>query len=401
MSQSCLPPSRIPLFDPAAAYRRHRAAIDAAVAEVLASGHYIHGPAVAALEAALAAEAGARAAVAVANGTDALVLALRAAGIGAGDAVFVPAFTYVATAGAVRLAGAVPVFVDVRPGDLTLDPADLERRLATTQTNGQATGQAAARAAEGPRPRAVIAVDLYGRPADLDAIAAVAETAGLLVIADAAQSLGARDRGHGVAARAPGHCPVTATSFYPTKPLGCAGDGGMLFTDDPAQAALWRRWRVHGTQGGHTAEGLGMNSRLDTVQAAILHAKLPGLHPERDRRAALAARFDAALADRATTPPPDKADTRSAWALYTIRTPARAQVAAALDRAGVATGVYYTAPLHLHPGYAAFGGGPGSLPVAEQAAGEVLSLPCHAGMSDADAARVAEAARDALDAVHG
>jgi len=370
----------VPLFDPAAVYRHHQAAIDAALGAVLASGRYIQGPPVAALETALAEAAGGGEAVAVASGTDALLLALLGDGIGPGDAVFLPTFTYVATAGAVRLAGASPVFVDVAPATLSLDRADLARQIARVRGDGRLT------------PRAVIAVDLFGHPADLDPLGDLAEDAGLLLIADAAQSLGCRHRGRPVAARA----TVTATSFYPTKPLGCAGDGGMLFARAPGRAADWRRRRSHGVGADGVAESLGMNARLDSLQAAYLLALLPDLDAARARRARIAQGYSDALAGLAVLPPPDDAETTPAWALYTLRTPRRDALARALRAAGIASGVYYGTPLHLHPAYRAFGDGPGSLPVAERAATEVLSLPCHAEMTANDAARVAETARAAL-----
>ncbi len=373
------PDGPIPLFDPRGQYHRLRAAIDARVAEALAAGAYVNGPQIAELETALAAQCGAAHAVAVANGTDALVMALLAEGIGPGDAVFVPAFTYVATAGAVRLAGATPVFADVRWESCNLDPDDLERRIAEVRREGRLT------------PRAVIAVDLYGLPADYDALLDIAVSQGLTLIADAAQSLGARRGGTPVGALA----AITTTSFYPTKPLACAGDGGMLFTDDAARAGRWRLMRTHGTDASRTAATLGMNSRLDTLQAAILLAKLPHLEAERRRREALAALYDAALAKVVETAP-RMAGCESAWALYTIRTPRRDAVRAALREAGIGAAVYYEAPVHLHPAYRAFGAGEGSLPVAERLGREALSLPLHAELSEAQVERVCAAVRAVL-----
>lgn len=369
----------IGLFDPKAQYERLRTDIDDRVAKVLAAGTYVNGPEIAALEQALAAHGGAAHAVAVANGTDALVMALRAEGIGPGDAVFVPAFTYVATAGAVRLTGATPVFVDVASETCNLDADDLARRIEFVRRAGTL------------RPRAAIPVDLYGLPADYDAIRDVASAEGLTVIADAAQSFGARRNGRGVGSLA----PIGTTSFYPTKPLACAGDGGMLFTDDAERAALWRSLRTHGTDASRTAVALGMNSRLDTLQAAILLAKTPYIEAERQRREALAARYDGALSDIVETAP-RAPGCESAWALYTIRTPRRDAVLAALRARKIGAAVYYEAPVHLHPAYAAFGDGPGSLPVAERLSREVLSLPLHAELTEPQVDRVCEVVANTL-----
>lgn len=369
----------ISLFDPLSQYRRLRSEIDSRIAAVMAAGAYINGPEIAELEAALAAHAGAAHCVAVANGTDALVMALIAEGIGPGDAVFVPAFTYVASAGAVRLAGATPVFVDVEMESCNIDPSDLDRRIATVAREGTL------------RPRAVMPVDLYGLPAAYPAINAIAQTHGLTVVADAAQSFGARRSGEGVGRLA----EITTTSFYPTKPLGCAGDGGAMFTQDAERAQRWRVMRTHGTDASRTAVMLGMNNRLDTLQAAILLAKLPGLEGERQRKEDLAAIYDRALADVLVSAPRANGCDH-AWALYTVRTPRRDALLQALRLENIGAGIYYNLPVHLHPAYRAFGEGAGSLSNAERLAAEVLSLPLHPDLSEAQVERVCAAVTRAL-----
>jgi dTDP-4-amino-4,6-dideoxygalactose transaminase len=373
------PSGPIPLFDPRGQYQRLKPDIDARVAAVMAHGAYINGPEVGELEAALADWTGAAACVACANGTDALVMSLMAHGIGPGDAVFVPAFTYVATAGAVRLVGATPVFCDVLEATANLDPDDLARQTVRVRKAGAL------------KPRAVLPVDLYGLPADYARVHAVAEAERLLVIADAAQSMGgARDRVQvGALAR------VTCVSFFPTKPLGCAGDGGAIFTKCADLAERLRRLRTHGTDASRTAVELGMNNRLDTLQAAILLAKLPHLDSERQHRERLAARYDAQLSGLTETAPRDTG-CDNAWALYTLRSSKRDQIRQALSDRRIAAAVYYNAPVHLHPAYQAFGEGPGSLPVSERLAGRALSLPLTAEMSPAQADQVAQAVGEAI-----
>ena len=370
--------SGIPFIDLKAQYAALKADIDARVQAVLDHGQYIMGPEVAELERQLAAFAGARHAITVANGTDALLIALMAWGVGPGDAVFLPGLTFTATAEAPLLLGATPVFVDVDPDRFTLDPADLERRIAAVRATGRL------------RPKVVIPVDLYGLPADYPRIAAVAE--GLHVLADAAQSFGASAGGRRVGTLA----PVTATSFFPAKPLGCYGDGGALLTDDDDLAGLMRSLRVHGA-GSHKYDivRVGVNSRLDTLQAAVLLAKLPVFAEEIERREALACRYDTGLSDLARIPhrPPGL---RSAWAQYTLQHEARDRLAARLQAAGVPTAVHYPHPMHLQPAYAAHGAGAGSLPVSERLCNQVLSLPMHPYMDAATADRIIGAVRDAL-----
>jgi dTDP-4-amino-4,6-dideoxygalactose transaminase len=371
----------IPFVDVAAQRRRLGERIDAAIARVLAHCQFIMGPEVAALEAKLAAFCGARHALGCASGTDALLLALMGKGIGPGDAVICPAFTFCATAEAVALVGAIPVFVDVEEGTFNLDPASLEGALA------------AARRA-GAKPKAVMTVDLFGLPADYDAMIKFADAHGLVVIADAAQSFGAvyRERGVGTLA------PVTTTSFFPSKPLSCYGDGGAVFTDDDDLASVMRSLRIHG-QGADKYDNvrIGINGRLDTIQAAVLIEKLEIFAEELCARARIARRYEEALRDVAVVPQVP-AGLTSVWALYTIRLPARMRdrAMAALAAQGIPTGVYYPKPLHRQAAYRHYPVAGNGLPVTDRLADEVLSLPMHAYLDEATQDRIVAALRAAL-----
>ncbi|MGF1446704.1 MAG: DegT/DnrJ/EryC1/StrS family aminotransferase [Pikeienuella sp.] len=359
--------SQIPLFDPQAQYARLRSQIDARLRSVLEHGRYVLGPEVAELETALAGLAGVGHAVTVGNGTDALQIALMAQGIGPGDAVFVPAFTFVATAGAVVAVGATPVFCDVDRSSFTMDPADLMRRVE--------------RVPAGLTARGVIPVDLFGLPADYRAISEVAAAHGLTVVADAAQSMGGALGGAAVG----GLAPVTATSFYPTKPLSALGDAGAILTDDAELADRCRAIRVHG--GGELA---GLNSRLDTLQAAVLLAKLEVFEADRARRRAVAARYDAAFAghlDLQICPP----GVASAHAVYAVLSERRDAISEALGQQGIASRAYYATPLHLMPAMRPYSEGPGQLPVTEWLCARILALPLYADISDAEADRVCDA----------
>ena len=371
----------IAFIDLKAQYTRLKPGIDAAIARVLAHGRFVMGPEVAAFEAALAAHAGVACAVSCASGTDALTIALMAEGVGPGDAVFLPAFTFTATPEAVALLGARPVFVDVDETSYLIDAAALEAAIDECKTERAAV------------PRAVIAVDLFGRPADYEAIDRIARAHGLAVIADAAQSWGAERDGRPVGSLA----PVTALSFFPAKPLGCYGDGGALLTNDEDKADVWRSIRAHGKgDAKYDIVRLGLNSRLDTLQAAILSAKLPAVPKETAAREAVADRYDRILGALPGVGLPERrAGSKSAWAQYTIRLPDRDAVAVALGQQGIPTAVYYPKPLHLQPAYRRFGDGPGSLPVSERLARHVLSLPMHADLDKATIARIAGAVHDA------
>lgn len=370
----------IAFIDLRAQYRRLKPGIDAAIERTLADGRFVMGPAVAALEAALAARAGGGHVVACASGTDALLIPLMAAGVGAGDAVFVPGFTFPATTGVAALLGATPVFVDVDERSYLIDPADLAARVSRVAAAGRL------------RPRAVIAPDMFGQAADHAELARLADEAGMMLIADAAQSFGGASGGVPVGALA----PVTSTSFYPAKPFGCYGDGGALFLADAALADACRSIREHGRGGGkYDIVRIGLNSRLDTLQAAILLAKLEALDDELAARARVAACYDAALAGVVDLPA-QLPGRRSTWAQYAICLDRRDAVAARLQAQGIPTAVHYPLSMHQQPAYAAYGEGPGSLPVSERLSRRVLCLPMHADLAAATVARIAGAIRDAV-----
>jgi dTDP-4-amino-4,6-dideoxygalactose transaminase len=371
----------IPFIDVAAQRRRLGRAVDDAIARVLAHCQFIHGPEVRALEAELAAFCGARHAIACSSGTDALRLVLMAWGIGPGDAVICPAFTFCATAEVVALCGATPVMADVEPESFNLDPASCERAARTAKELGL-------------KPRAVIPVDLFGLPADHDAIATVARAHGMLVLDDAAQAFGAVYKGRKLGALA----AATATSFFPAKPLGCYGDGGAIFTDDDVLAALLRKLRVHGEgTDKYDAVEIGLTGRLDTIQAAILLEKLKIFPEEILARDRIAARYAAGLAEVATVPRVGS-ESRSVWAQYTIRLAPgrRGPLATALKAQGIPTGIYYAKPLHRQAAYQRFPVAAGGLPVSERLAEEVISLPMHAYLDQPVLDRIIAAVRRAL-----
>ena len=371
----------IPFIDLAAQRRRLGARLDRAILGVVERGDFIMGAEVRQLEADLAAFCGAGHVVTCSNGTDALVLPLRAKGVGPGDAVFCPSFTFAATAEVVAWVGATPVFVDVCAGSFTMDAASLEAGVATARRAGL-------------RPVAVIAVDLFGRPADYDAIEPVCAREGLWLIADSAQGFGSVYRG-----RRAGTIGLAATtSFFPAKPLGCYGDGGAVFTGDAGLAAAMRSLRVHG-QGSDKYDNvrIGMNARLDTVQAAVLIEKLKIFPDEIAARNRIARRYGEALAAVAAVPAV-AADITSVWAQYTLRLPAgrRDAIAAKLKAAGVPTAVYYPRPLHLQTAYRAFPVAGEGLPVSEALAAEVLSLPMHPYLDQPTQDRIIAALYEAL-----
>ena len=333
------------------------------------------------MKAELAKFCGARHAITCASGTDALMLALMAKGIGPGDAVFCPSFTFCATAEVVALVGATPVFVDVEPTASTSMPRRLPPRCRPPRRLGL-------------KPKAVIPVDLFGLPADHDAIAAVAKSANLFVLDDAAQAFGATYKGRALGTF--GH--ATATSFFPAKPLGCYGDGGAVFTDDDALAETIVSLRVHG-QGSDKYDNvrIGLTSRLDTIQAAILSEKLKIFPEEIAARDEAARRYAQGLGDLVIVPKVP-AGLTSVWAQYTIRIAGgrRDKVAAALKAEGIPTAIYYPIPLHRQQAYRHYPVGEGGLAVSEQLAAEVLSLPMHAYLDAATQDRIIDAVRRAL-----
>ena len=361
--------SKLPLIDLAAQRALLAGRIEAAIAGVLAHGQFILGPEVAALEQAIAGHVGVRHAIACASGTDALVLALLARGVGAGDAAFVPAFTFAASAEAVALAGAVPVLVDVG-GDFTLDPASLAEAVAAIRRAGAL------------RPRAVVTVDLFGQPARYEDILPVARQEGLFVLQDAAQSFGASWQAEPVGRQG----DAAALSFYPSKPLGAYGDGGAVLTDDDALAERVRSLARHGIEQDGLHGRIGANSRLDTLQAAILLAKLPALDQERAARAAIAARYADGLRGLVEVPRA-RAGIEHAWSCYTVSSGRRDALAQGLAARGIASAIYYRRPLHQEPAYARFPRAP-RLAVAEALAGRVVSLPMHAYLEPRDQTRI-------------
>ena len=372
-------PPPIPFIDVAAQRRRLGAAIDDAVTRVLNHCQFILGPEVRTFESDLAAFCGARHVVTCASGTDALVLALRAMGIGAGDAVLCPSFTFCATAEVAALVGATPVFVDVDAKTFNID------------ANGIAGAVETARQA-GLNPKAIIPVDLFGLPADHAAIRAAA--ANLLVLDDAAQSFGATCDNRRLGTF--GLC--TATSFFPAKPLGCYGDGGAVMTDDDGLADIMRSLRVHG-QGSDKYDNvrIGLASRLDTMQAAILIEKLKIFPDEIDARNATARRYNEGLSDVAIVPavPPGMT---SVWAQYTIRVQGgrRDALAAELKAERIPTAIYYPIPLHRQQAYKQYPVGKGGVAVSDRLADEVISLPMHAYLDPPTQDRIIDATRRAL-----
>jgi UDP-2-acetamido-2-deoxy-ribo-hexuluronate aminotransferase len=379
----------IPFIDLQAQRQRIADRIDAAVLEVVAGGRYILGPQVIEFEEKLAAFAGAKHCVSCANGTDALVLPLMAWGVGAGDAVFCPSFTFVATAEIVPCTGAVPVFVDIDRRTYNLDPEKLEAAIQQVKAEGRLT------------PKVVIAVDLFGQPADYPKIAEIARRHGLKLIADSAQGFGCTLGGEHPQRWA----DVTTTSFFPAKPLGAYGDGGAILTDDDALQDELVSLRVHGQASARDIEArafaheakylnvrIGLNSRLDTIQAAILLEKLAIFPDEIEARNRVAARYNELLAPHVEATPEMIEGGVSVWAQYTIEHRDRDGLAAHLKGAGVPTAVYYPIPIHRQPAYENFPA-PGGLPASEDAAGKVISLPMHAYLDEATQDRIVEAVR--------
>jgi dTDP-4-amino-4,6-dideoxygalactose transaminase len=358
----------IPFLDLRAAYLDLKPGIDSAVARVLDSGWYICGPEVEAFEADWAAYCGARHAVGLANGLDALTLSLRALDIGAGDEVIVPSNTYIATWLAVSGVGAVPVPVEPDPATHNIDPARIAAAI-TQQT------------------RAIIPVHLYGQPADMDPILDIARANGLRVVEDAAQAHGARYKGRRIGT----HGDIACWSFYPGKNLGAMGDAGAVTTDDADLAARIALLRNYGSRQKYVNEAAGVNSRLDPVQAAVLRVKLGVLDDWTERRRAIAACYAEALAGAGLTLPhvPDWAE--PAWHLYVVRSQNRDALQARLQEAGVGTLIHYPIPPHMQAAYAGMGLAPDTLPLARQLAGEVLSLPIGPHLAPGDTRAVARA----------
>jgi dTDP-4-amino-4,6-dideoxygalactose transaminase len=372
----------LPFLDLARQQARIAPDLQRRLARVLEHCQFVLGPEVAELERALAGFCDAAHCVSVSSGTDALQIALMAEGIGPGDAVFLPAFTYTATAEVPLLLGATPVFVDIDPETFQIDPAHLRARIAAVREVGSL------------RPRALIGVDLFGQPADWPALLAIARQQGLFALDDCAQSFGA-SLGN---ARLGTQADATAISFFPSKPLGAYGDGGALLTQDASRAALYRSLRSHG-EGETRYEVLrtGINGRLDTLQAAVLLAKLTVFEGDLRARAAVADAYDRALGDLVQVPRRVPGGT-PAWAIYAILlpdTPTRDRLQSGLRARGVPSAVYYPRPLHRQPAYAHAHDG-SALPVSEDVATRIMALPLHADLDDSQVARVCAAVREVL-----
>lgn len=362
----------IPFIDLKAQRARIKDRMDAAVMKVLDEGRYILGPEVTELETKLAEFAGTGRALSCANGTDAILIPLMAWGIGPGDAVFVPSFTFAASAEVVVLAGASPVFVDIDPDTYNMSPDSLSAAIEAVKAKGELT------------PKAVIAVDLFGQPADYPALAPIAREHGLKLVSDCAQAYGSTLNG-----KASLHWADALTvSFYPAKPLGAYGDGGAVLCKDEALYDTMKSVRVHG-EGAARYEyaRIGLNSRLDTIQAAILLAKLEVFAEEIEMRQRVADAYNSRLGNAVKTPAVIEG-AQSTWAQYTVAVDNRDAFKAHLAGEGVPTAIYYPVPLHLHAPYAPYPTAPGGLPVTEAVAGRVISLPMHPDMPDADIERV-------------
>ena len=360
----------IPQTDPRAGYIAQRAGVDAAIGRVLEGGFYVLGREVETFEAAFAAFIGATHAIGVGNGTDAIELALRACGIGNGDLVFTVSHTAVATIAAIERAGATAVLIDVEPGTYTMAPHELTRALRIPPPG---------------RPAAVLPVHIYGQPADLSALCEIAHRHGLRLIEDCAPSHGAQWRGRQTGSIG----DVACFSFYPTKNLAALGDGGMVVTSDPSLAIALREIREYGWRDRYISARIGINSRLDAIQAAILGFKLYRLHADNARRQEIATRYDAGLSGLPLALPVRRPDITHVFHQYAIRLAKRDQLRDRLRAAGIGTGIHYPAPVHTQPAYRdRLTSGPSGLGVTERAAPQILSLPMYPQLSDEAVERV-------------
>jgi dTDP-4-amino-4,6-dideoxygalactose transaminase len=372
-----LPPVTVPQANPGAGYRALRSEIDAAVARTLESGWYVLGQELRAFEAAFAAWVGVTATVGCGNGTDAIALALRALDVGPGSTVVTVSHTAVASVGAIEMVGATPLLLDIDPAHYTLDPAELEAVLRNPPPGL-------------PPIRAVLPVHLYGQAADLDAIGAACTRHGVALIEDCAQAHGARLHGK----RLGGFGQAATFSFYPTKNLGALGDGGAVATNDPALGARIAALRQYGWRTHYISEEVGINSRLDELQAAILRVKLAHLDAQNARRRAIADAYNSALKGTGIAPPARRPDSEHVFHLYVLRLSDRASVQATLRAAGIGTGIHYPQPVHQQPAYRdRVALGPARCMATEIAATEVLSLPMYPEMTDGQVDQVCTALR--------
>jgi UDP-2-acetamido-2-deoxy-ribo-hexuluronate aminotransferase len=362
----------IPFIDLKSQYARIKQDVDARIAAVLDHGQYIMGPEIGALEQALADYVGVRHCIGASSGTDTLLMAMMACDIGAGDEVITSPFTFIATGEMIALLGARPVFVDVDPRTYNIDPAQVEAAIT-------------------PRPKAIMPVSLYGQCAEMDAINAIGDKHGLVVIEDAAQSFGATYKGRKSCALS----KIGSTSFFPSKPLGAYGDGGALFTDDDHLAKLMREIRVHGQDRHYHHPRLGINGRLDAIQAAVVLAKLSIFPSEVEARQRIARAYNERLDGKAVTPFVEEHNL-SVYAQYTLLVSDRDRVQQTLREKGIPTAVHYPVPLNLQPVFADLGQPAGSFPVAEDLAKRVISLPMSPYLTDDQIDRICSAVLEAL-----
>jgi dTDP-4-amino-4,6-dideoxygalactose transaminase len=372
-------------IDLAAQQKRIRERIEANIAAVLDHGKYIMGPEIQSLEEKLAQYVGVKRAISCASGTDALLLALMAYEIGPGDAIFTTPFTFIATGEVISLLGATPVFVDIDPHTFNIDPSKLGPAIQAVLDN-QATDHPLPRSGAPLVPKGIIAVDLFGQPADYDNLNAIAGRHGLFVLEDAAQSFGAEYKG----SKACSLAQIGCTSFFPAKPLGCYGDGGMCFTDDDNLHEIMMSLRIHG-------KGTGMNGRMDTLQAAVLLAKFDIFPEEIELRQQVAQRYSQLLHQRAGVQTPVVAEEMvSAWAQYSVLAKDethRTRLQAKLKEDGIPTAIYYPKPLHLQTAFKSLGYEEGDFPISEDFSGRIFSLPMHPYLSDSDQEAIVEAMR--------
>jgi dTDP-4-amino-4,6-dideoxygalactose transaminase len=378
-------------IDLAAQQDRIRDKVQEKIKTVLAHGKYIMGPEVAEIEKKLAEFVGTKCAIACSSGTDALLLALLAKGVGPGDAIFTSPFTFIATAEVVSLLGATPVFVDIDPNTFNMDPKHLQKAISALEKIDSGLYPLPVRDIQAPlTPKGIIAVDIFGLPADYKEIEKIAVSAGLFVIEDAAQSLGAEYAGR----KACAFGDIACTSFFPAKPLGCYGDGGMCFSDDDGLAEVMLSLRVHG-KGSHKYDNsrIGINGRLDTLQAAVLLAKLEIFADEIERRQAVAGIYGEALAESGLQVPAIPKGFKSAWAQYSVVAESeskRAELQARLKESDIPTAVYYPTPLHLQTAFAHLGYQSGSFPFSENASSRIFSLPMHPYLKADDQMKIAK-----------
>lgn len=378
----------LPFIDLKAQYELVGDDINKRVLEVLASTQYIMGPQVAEMEAELARFAGVKHCVACASGTDALLMALMALDIGPGDAVFTTPFTFVATAEVIALTGATPVFVDINPDTYNMDPVMLVKALQAFTANDKSYPMPANIDIGKLTPKAVIPVDLFGLACDYDAINAIAAQYGLTVLEDAAQGFGATYKGR----RTCGLTEISATSFFPAKPLGCAGDGGAVFTNDDTLLAKLHSIRVHGqSDDKYNNVRIGINGRMDTIQAAVILAKLPIFEREITQRQTVAQAYTLRLKKLKNCKVPEiPQNYLSVWAQYSIMSSSKEQLMAALKDAEIPTACYYPIPLHLQGAFSYLGYQKGDMPVSETSAGDIFSLPMHPYLKETDIDRICD-----------